>query len=60
LRSTVALAVILMTVLNVTTAAATAQTPSQAPKKVPLGLLPIQWPANNPYSPGKVELGQLL
>jgi cytochrome c peroxidase len=27
---------------------------------VPLGLLPIQWPADNPYSPEKAELGKLL
>ena len=28
--------------------------------RVPLGLLPIQWPADNPYSRKKVELGKLL
>jgi cytochrome c peroxidase len=28
--------------------------------RVPLGLLPIQWPADNPYSKAKVELGRLL
>ncbi len=28
--------------------------------RVPLGLLPIQWPADNPYSKQKVELGRLL
>ena len=27
---------------------------------VPLGLLPIQWPEDNPYSTDKVELGRLL
>jgi len=27
---------------------------------VPLGLLPIQWPEDNPYSKEKVELGRLL
>jgi cytochrome c peroxidase len=27
---------------------------------VPLGLLPIQWPEDNPYSKDKVELGRLL
>ncbi len=27
---------------------------------VPLGLLPIQWPADNPYSKQKLELGRLL
>lgn len=28
--------------------------------RVPLGLLPIQWPADNPYSKEKAELGRLL
>ena len=28
--------------------------------RVPLGLLPIQWPKDNPYSKAKVELGRLL
>lgn len=28
--------------------------------KVPLGLLPIQWPKANPYSPAKWELGRTL
>jgi cytochrome c peroxidase len=28
--------------------------------RIPLGLLPIQWPEYNPYSKGKVELGRLL
>lgn len=28
--------------------------------QVPLGLLPIQWPEDNPYSAEKVELGKLL
>lgn len=32
---------------------------SQAPKE-PLGLLPIEWPASNPYTPAKAELGRLL
>src|SRR5947208_3275011 len=27
---------------------------------VPLGLLPVQWPKDNPYSKEKVELGRLL
>ena len=31
-----------------------------APKKEPLGLVPIIWPADNPYSPEKAELGRLL
>lgn len=30
------------------------------PKKEPLGLMPIIWPADNPYSPEKAELGRLL
>jgi cytochrome c peroxidase len=29
-------------------------------KKEPLGLVPIVWPAENPYTPEKVELGKLL
>ena len=28
--------------------------------KVPLGLLPIDWPRDNPYTPAKAELGKLL
>jgi cytochrome c peroxidase len=28
--------------------------------RVPLGLLPIQWPQDNPYSKAKVDLGKLL
>ncbi len=28
--------------------------------KTPLGLLPLVWPADNPYSPEKVELGRYL
>jgi cytochrome c peroxidase len=28
--------------------------------KVPLGLVPIMWPKDNPYSPAKAELGWLL
>jgi cytochrome c peroxidase len=27
---------------------------------VPLGLLPLEWPKDNPYSPDKAELGRLL
>ena len=29
-------------------------------KKEPLGLVPVIWPADNPYSPEKAELGRLL
>jgi cytochrome c peroxidase len=32
----------------------------QATVKVPFGLLPIQWPKDNPYTPEKAELGRLL
>jgi cytochrome c peroxidase len=46
-------------------AAWAADNKAPVPKKpsaatVPLGLLPIEWPADNPYSPEKVELGRLL
>jgi cytochrome c peroxidase len=39
-----------------------ADTPKTSPKSiaVPLGLLPIQWPKDNPYSPEKAELGRML
>jgi len=39
-----------------------ADTPKTPPKSiaVPLGLLPIQWPKDNPYSPEKAELGRML
>src|SRR5438046_2373079 len=30
------------------------------PVPVPLGLLPIVWPKDNPYTPEKAELGRLL
>jgi cytochrome c peroxidase len=33
---------------------------SGKPRKEPLGLVPIVWPADNPYSPQKAELGRLL
>lgn len=33
---------------------------AEAPPKEPLGLLPVQWPADNPYSSAKAELGKLL
>lgn len=28
--------------------------------KAPLGLLPVTWPADNPYSPAKADLGRIL
>lgn len=31
-----------------------------AQPREPLGLLPVPWPADNPYSPEKAELGRLL
>lgn len=34
--------------------------PAAQEVEVPLGLLPIQWPADNPYSKEKLELGRLL
>jgi cytochrome c peroxidase len=34
--------------------------PAVSYKKQPLGLTPIIWPADNPYSPIKAELGRLL
>ena len=39
--------------------AASAQSKS-ADFPVPLGLPPIPWPADNPYSPARVELGRIL
>jgi cytochrome c peroxidase len=37
-----------------------AATPANAPPKAPLGLLPITWPADNPWSAAKAGLGKLL
>ncbi|HXJ42646.1 MAG TPA: cytochrome c peroxidase [Bryobacteraceae bacterium] len=34
--------------------------PPPAPPKSPLGLLPLTFPADNPYSPAKVALGKVL
>src|SRR5262245_2950017 len=34
--------------------------PSDKPPKPPLGLPPVQWPEDNPWSAEKAELGQLL
>lgn len=36
------------------------QKPSRKPPAVPLGLLPVQYPKDNPYTPEKAELGKLL
>ncbi len=33
---------------------------AQTPPKPPLGLPPVPWPADNPYSPARVELGRYL
>jgi cytochrome c peroxidase len=40
--------------------AADAPRKQTATVKTPLGLLPLVWPADNPYSPEKVELGRYL
>lgn len=43
--------------------AVAADAPTLFPKdgpKVPLGLVPVPWPKENPYSPAKAELGWLL
>ncbi len=37
-----------------------AQGPADPPPRPPLGLPPVQWPEDNPYSAAKVELGRLL
>jgi len=37
-----------------------AASPAAMPPKEPLGLLPIIWPADNPYSAAKAELGRIL
>ena len=34
--------------------------PAAPEVQVPLGLMPVQWPVDNPYSKQKVELGRLL
>ncbi len=34
--------------------------PAQPPPKPPLGLPPVLWPADNPYSAARVELGRYL
>ena len=37
-----------------------AQTVKSAPPKAPLGLPPLSWPRDNPYSAAKTELGRIL
>jgi len=37
-----------------------AQAAKSGPPKAPLGLPPLSWPRDNPYSPAKVELGRTL
>ncbi len=37
-----------------------AQNANDKPPKPPLGLPPVQWPEDNPYSAAKAELGRLL
>ena len=62
MRSPAAIATLLMTAVALAqTAKKTAnKSANMSVNKVPLGLLPIPWPADNPYSPDKVELGRLL
>jgi cytochrome c peroxidase len=40
--------------------ALSADTQSDSPPRPPLGLPPVQWPEDNPYSAAKAELGKLL
>ena len=40
--------------------ALSAEAPSETPPKPPLGLPPVQWPENDPYSAAKAELGHIL
>jgi cytochrome c peroxidase len=40
--------------------ASQAQGPTDKPPKPPLGLPPVQWPEDDPYSAAKVELGRFL
>ncbi len=46
--------------LILATLAVCAQVPKKPTVQVPLGLLPLQFPPENPYSSEKVELGRLL
>src|SRR6187397_2481295 len=39
---------------------ALAESPGEKPPKPPLGLPPVQWPEDNPYSAEKSELGRFL
>jgi cytochrome c peroxidase len=50
----------LLVVLLAGTAFAADSSATKDTVKVPLGLLPIVWPADNPYSPAKSELGRIL
>ena len=40
--------------------AVSAESPKEKPPKPPLGLPAVQWPADNPYSSEKAELGRFL
>lgn len=51
---------LLISVLSAFTGAALAGALQERPPKVPLGLGPIFWPKDNPYSAEKVALGRLL
>ncbi|MCS7025692.1 MAG: cytochrome-c peroxidase [Bryobacteraceae bacterium] len=51
---------LLLALLSIAMARAADNKRSVAPPVVPLGLLPVQWPKDNPYSAVKAELGRLL
>ena len=50
----------LLPALLLLTSAAAGQTPGSKKPREPLGLVPIVWPRDNPYTPEKAELGHLL
>ncbi len=50
----------LVALVGITVAASVADAQRSQGPKPPLGLPPIPWPADNPYSPEKEELGRLL
>jgi cytochrome c peroxidase len=63
LRSVLALLFVAMTFKLGTTAIGQGKTETLFPPdgpKIPLGLVPIYWPEDNPYTPAKAELGYLL
>ena len=54
MRSTAAIALVLSVVVSAQGTKKTTAPP------VPLGLLPVVWPSDNPYSPEKADLGRTL